>query len=669
MFKRILTLILLVLTIAPMAVEAATEYKIDEVFRKLYPRPEWYIKLTTEDGNWTFCYDILTDEIVPGHVYTLDDMLASDCQAYDNWERVSHKFAAATYCETYAEDGALTIEATATTTDGMDIVLHYGIDALPEPIGTISITTSDVELEDLTSRGAAMFVGKTDEYAVSIGLKCNDIPGEYNMDHSSSAQGDATLGKYLYESFCYIEPKGGDLISILDGHANVTATERGYNVDAQFLGEDAYLYDIHFTYEVPEPVETRILKCDNLVVNTTYVAQFGEIIYEASNEDWELELWVNSDKPFGYFSGNIVDAAYSVLTNRHTKEMFDLYYADFVVGTDENNIYLRGGMMARDKNYYILELTAPLTVDTRTVTLDIADARFFDNTDNGVMQFYGSSADGNQFVSIALKTYDPIYTPATFDRSQTHRDYTYVEEKEPAHVFYEPYIATISVIPQQDGSYDVEAYLRCDNLVNEEDHPLYIVRMHCTEDGDAQLGLKFDAQAIDFDAHIASADLELNIDYLEDGYVYLDGYDATTRASVSIEFNIDALDPEIGIPAGTYPINDSWQPGTVSLSRGVQDGVVWPTYAAYGDPDGSLDVPVWLVQSGTVTVSNVDGHLYAELQGKNSCNRDVHVTLGDSTVDAIKAIPAAPCAKNHKMLRDGQLLIKHGSRLYDVLGR
>ena len=660
--KRILLLFLLAFTLFPVVAQAATEYKIDEVFRKLYPRPEWYIKLTTADGNWTFCYDILTDEIEPGKVYTIDDMLKSDCQAYDNWERVSHKFETATYCETYAEDGTLMIEATATTADGMDIILHYGIDPLPDPIGFIDVTTSDVELEDLTSRGAAMFVGTTDDYTVSVGLKVRgtgiggtggEIPGYYAMDD-------------LYESFCYIEPKGGELIEILDGHANVTATERGYNVDAQFLGEDAYLYDIHFTYTVPEPLETRILKCDNLVVNTSYAAQFGEIIYEASNEDWELELWVNTDKPFGYFSGNIVDASYSVLTNRHTKEMMDLYYADFVVGTDENSVYLRGGMMARDKNYYILDLSAPLTVDTRTVTLDIPDARFFDNTDNGVLQLYGTSPDANQFVSIALKTSD--IEMATYDRSQTYRDYTYVEEYSPAHVFYEPYIATISVIPQDDGSINVEAYLRCDNLVDEEDHPLYIVRMHCTSDDDAQLGLRYDAQTLDYEAHIASDNIAIDDEFIDEGYVYLDAYDPDTRCSVSLEINIDALDPEIGIPAGTYPINDTWEPGTISASRGVQDGVVWPSYAAYGDPDGSLDVPVWLLQSGTATVSNVDGHLYLELTGLNSCNRSVHITLGDSPV-GIRPISNVSSAAPRKILLDRQLLIKHGSRLYDAAGR
>ena len=123
--KILKTLFLLIIfCFVPMVVEAATEYKIDDVSRKLYPRPEWYIKLTTEDGNWTFCYDILTDEIVPGKVYTIEEMLASDCQAYDNVERESHKFVTATYCETYDEKGTLMIEATATTTDGMDIILR-----------------------------------------------------------------------------------------------------------------------------------------------------------------------------------------------------------------------------------------------------------------------------------------------------------------------------------------------------------------------------------------------------------------------------------------------------------------------------------------------------------------------------------------------------------------
>lgn len=651
MKKYILMLLLGILSV-PAFADGAVEYQIDEVFRKLYPKPEWYIKLTTADNNWTFCYDILTDEIQPGKVYTIEDMQKSDCQAYDNWERVSHKFETATYCETYAEDGTLMIEATATTADGMDIILHYGIDPLPVAKDTIDVVTSDVELNDLTSRGAAMFVGTTEDYVVSVGIKGNQIPGEYTTDN-------------LYLSFCYIEPAGGELTGVLDGHATIVATERGYKLEAYLLGEDEHCYHAVFTYELPEPLETRILKCDNLVVNTSYASQFGEIIYEASNEDWELELWVNTDKPFGYFSGNIVDASYSVLTNRHTKEMMDLYYADFVVSTDENSVFLKGGMLARDKNYYILDLSCPLTEDTRSETLEIADAKFFDNTANGVLQFYGKTADGNKYVAIALKTTE--ITTATYDRSQTHRDYTYVEEYEPYHVFYEPYLGTINVIPQTDGSINVEAYLRCDNLVNEEDHPLFVVRMHCTAD-DVQLGLKFDAQNQDYEGSIAAEYVQLDDATLDEGYVFLDGYDPTTRCSVSLVFNIDALDKETGIPAGTYPINDTDAKGTVSASHGVADAIAGPSYAAYGDADGKLDVPVWLLQSGMVIVSNREGYLFVEVEALNSCNRRVHFTMGGvpSGIEALQSLAGTLPAK---ILRHHELLILQGGRTFDVVGR
>lgn len=658
MVKRFLTLFLLVLCCIPMIAQEPVEYHIDEVSRKLYPRPEWYIKLTTDDNHWTFCYDILTDEIVPGKVYTIDEMLKSDCQAYDNWERESHKFETATYCETYAPDGTLMIEGTATTADGMNIILHYGIDPLPVATDTVEVVTNNVELQDLTTRGAAIFVGETDDYVVSVGLKCKNIAGEYKTDD-------------LYLSFCYVEPRGGEFVEIIDGHATVEAVDRGYTIDGYFLAEDACCYHVLFTYQLPEPIETRILKCDNLVVNTTYAAQFGEIIYEASNEDWELELWVNTDKPFGYFSGNIVDASYSVLTNRHTKEMLDLYYADFVVGTDETTVFLRGGMMARDKNYYILELSAPLTVDTRTVELNIPDGGMFDNTANNVLQLYGTSPDGSQYVSIALKTTE--ITTSTFDRSQTYRDYTYVEEfTDDYPIFYEPYMATINIIPASDGGVDVEAYLRCDNLGNEEDHPLYIVRMHCLPE-DVQLGMKFDAQNADFEEHIAIENVAIDDSYIDDGYVWLDGYDPASRCTFSLEFNIDALDPVIGIPAGTYTVNDTWAKGTISASRGVEDGVVWPSYLGYGDADGSLDVPIWLLQTGTVTVANVDGKLSLELDGQNSCKRSVHLTVGAGSLGISPIVPSSSASRHdapaRKMYREGQLLIKRGSRLYDTLGR
>lgn len=651
--KKIITFLLLaVLSFPTIAHAEIVEYEIDQVSRKLYPRPEWYIKLTTADNHWVFCYDILTDEIVPGKVYTIDDMLKADCQAYDNEECESHKFATATYCETYAENGDLLIAATATTVDGMEISLHYGIEALPIATDTIEVVTNDVDLQDLTSRGAAIFVGKTEDLAFSVGIKGKQIAGEYKWDN-------------LYESFCYAELPSGEVVTMLDGHATIVATERGYNVDGYFLGEDAHCYHAVFTYEVPEPLETRVLRCDNLVVNTSYVAQFGEIIYEASNEDWELELWVNADKPLGFFEGSVVDASYSVLTNRHTKEMMDLYYATFTVGTDESNVYLKGGMLARDKNYYVLDLYSPLTVDTRTVELNIQNASYFDNTKDGVLQLYGTSEDGNQFVSIALKTYEIALS--TFDRSQTYRDYTYVEEKAPSHVFYEPYIATINMLPQTDGSIDIEAYLRCDNLVNEEDHPLYIVRMHCTAD-DVQLGLKFDAQNQDFDEHLDSNQLEFDTTTLEDGYVFLDGYDPVSRSSVSIEFNISSLDPEIGIPAGIYPINDTYAEGTVGASHGVQGNSVTPSYAAYGDAEGNLDVPVWYIQQGTVTVQNNNGQLYAEVEALNSCNRRIHITLGDYP-EGIRSIITDNASKRAKKLHQGKIIIQGGPRTYDAQGR
>lgn len=652
--KRLFTLLMLLVCTFPLVAEAATEYEIDDVFRKLYPRPEWYIKLTTSDGQWTFCYDILTDEIEPGRVYTLDDMLASDCQAYDNHERVSHKFTSATYCETYNEAGDIFIEATATTADGMDILLHYGIEALPIAIDTVQVVTNDVELQDMTSRGAAVFVGKTENCVLSVGTKGKEIAGEYNWDK-------------LYQSFCYAEPEGiGEPVYMLDGHATIEATERGYKVDGYFLGEDTHCYHAVFTYEVPEPIETRVIRCDNLVVNTTYTAQYGEIIYEASNEDWELELWVNSDKPLGTFSGNIVDAYYSVLTNRHTKEMMDLYYADFTVSTDDKYVILSGGMLARDKNYYILYLTAPLVENNRTVNIDISNGQFFDNTENGVLQFYGTSADNNLFVSLALKTNEIV--TSTYDRSQTHRDYTYVEEYKPYHIFYEPYMATINTIVKEDGSIDIEAYLRCDNLVNEEDHPLYVVRMHCTA-SEAQLGMKFDAQSLDFDEHLDSDKVQIDSNALEDGYVFLDGYDPTTRCTISLVFNINKLDPIISIPAGVYPINNTWQPGTVSSSGGVQDGVVWPSYAAYGDSEGSLDIPVWLLQEGTVTVSNNNGQLYAEVEALNSCKRRVHITIG-GTPEGISVVRGTSSDyTTRKMLRHDQLYIKRGTRTFDAQGR
>ena len=80
------------------------------------------------------------------------------------------------------------------------------------------------------------------------------------------------------------------------------------------------------------------------------------------------------------------------------------------------------------------------------------------------------------------------------------------------------------------------------------------------------------------------------------------------------------------IPEGEYAINDSWDYGTVLASTGYDpyNGAAPSLYATYTE-DGYLNVPLWFMVGGTVTVKHVDGQLSVEVNALNSYDQEVHI--------------------------------------------
>ena len=138
--------------------------------------------------------------------------------------------------------------------------------------------------------------------------------------------------------------------------------------------------------------------------------------------------------------------------------------------------------------------------------------------------------------------------------------------------------------------------------------------------------LKYDA---------TEADGALDVTYGADATVQLsngDGYSILTVASpdatneVDLAFFYDAADPETVIPVGTYTIDDSYTPGTVLASTGINNqGQVSLSFYANLDEEGYLVTPIYFLVSGTVEVTNVDGNLKVEVNAVNSNDVPIHI--------------------------------------------
>lgn len=120
--------------------------------------------------------------------------------------------------------------------------------------------------------------------------------------------------------------------------------------------------------------------------------------------------------------------------------------------------------------------------------------------------------------------------------------------------------------------------------------------------------------------------------------------------------------------AGTYPINDSYQPNTVQASPGGDEYMDYPSYLTT-DYEIGLDGkeyynPYYLV-SGTLEVVLSNGSANITLHATSYYGSTINATFVRSA-NAVEDIATQTDAI--KTLRDGQLLLRRGEATYTILG-
>ena len=127
------------------------------------------------------------------------------------------------------------------------------------------------------------------------------------------------------------------------------------------------------------------------------------------------------------------------------------------------------------------------------------------------------------------------------------------------------------------------------------------------------------------------------------------------------------LDPEIGIPAGVYPINGSWESGTTLACKGILPDGPAPSYVCYVDQEGYLDpMNLWCLVDGTVTIEKVNGKMKFEVDAINSYENSVKLHY-DGTTTAVENVNADN-TNIRKRIINGQLVIIRNGQTYDATG-
>jgi hypothetical protein len=151
-----------------------------------------------------------------------------------------------------------------------------------------------------------------------------------------------------------------------------------------------------------------------------------------------------------------------------------------------------------------------------------------------------------------------------------------------------------------------------------------------------------------------------NIDdqYLAQYNVFVvDAQDAQNN-TISIEFNVAAGTTEL--PAGVYPINESYDAGTVTA--GSINQYIYGSYAGSLDNEGYINIPLWLIVNGTVTVLE-NGVI--EVAATNTWGQGIYSRLGEYP-EGIENTEAG--VNTVKTVRNGQLIIIKNGVEYNAQG-
>jgi hypothetical protein len=218
------------------------------------------------------------------------------------------------------------------------------------------------------------------------------------------------------------------------------------------------------------------------------------------------------------------------------------------------------------------------------------------------------------------------------------------------------------VVTAADGKLNIEV-----NALNSNDVPVHIVMEY---DLNTKQGLQYDMTEGSLNVVYTDNDVvEVNTDYVaEDGVIYLNIDAADGSNTISVAFFAEAADPVIGIPAGTYPINDEQDYGTVMSSPGVQGGYIYPSFYGNMNAQGQITIPCYFMVGGQVVVENIENHLKVTIDALNSYDVPAHIVYEADPVGSAVENVTVDTTNASKVIENNQLFIMKEGVMYNVLG-
>lgn len=595
-----------------------------------------WVKLYDADGN-IYYFDVVvaegTQELALNQTYTLADML-TNYSYMKNAEGGKMAYASASLTKTvsmYEEQELVHFDAAFTDTLGNNYTLAYQQAPFIITGDTIDVVFTGNANKPVYAQGLCQLSAENDDYKIAFTFPC--------------AEG-APAGTYTEDDMNIQYTYVNDFEAV-SAHCVVAENNGTISLEGWILAKDGNVYHVTFSFTAPTAQSFETITATNLVLDDSYASYFGIIIAEASNEDYTVSMYLSSDDYLGTF-----DAEEVSLSIKDADGKIEIYEGTITVANTADGVSITGTVLGMNGVQYTLNLTYVIPEATSQETITMSGE--LTNYEGQAWQFIGQTSD--KMVTIAAYA---TSIPGTYGRSDLMADYTYVVKMVGSDTLYYHMVDANIVVAVNGQNATITGTLKGQNYYDNSDVIEFTLNLTATvEDYEEpqEQGNQYDNQDEGF--YYKFPEYTIDDQYLAQYNAFIvDAIDAENH-TISLEFNVAAGTTEL--PAGVYPINDTYAAGTVSA--GTVDQSIYGSFAGTLNAEGLVTVPLWLLNAGTVTVLE-NGVI--EVAATNTWGQGIYSRLGQYP----EGVENTEIKGNiRKVMEDGQIIILKDGKRFTTTG-
>lgn len=591
-----------------------------------------WVKLYDADEN-VYYFDVVvaegTSELALGQTYTLADMIPN--YSYMRGADGKMPYASASLTKTvtmYDEQELVHFAAAFTDTLGNNYTLTY--DQAPFIItgDTIDVVFTTNANKPIYDGGLCQLSAENNDYEIAFTFPC--------------AEG-APAGTYT-EDDMNLEYTFVNNYEAVSAHCVVAENNGTISLEGWILAKDGNVYHVMMSFTAPTAETFETITATNLVLDDSYASYLGIVIVGASNEDYTVSMYLPAENYFGTFSADEVS-----LSIEGADGEIEIYEGTITVANTATGVSITGTVLSMDGVQYTLNLQYVIPDATSQETISLSGT--LTDVQGQAWQFIGKTSD--KYVSIAAYS---TSIPGTYGRADLAADYTYIVKFVGADTLFYGMVDANIVVAVSGTNATITGTLKGQNYDDASDVIEFTLNLTATVEDSGEQGNQYDAQDEGF--YLKFPSYNIDDQYLAQYNVLIAEATDAENNTISLEFNVEA--GATGLAAGVYPINDTYAAGTVSA--GSVDQSIYGSFAGSLDAEGYVNIPLWLIVEGTVTVLE-NGVI--EVAATNTWGQGIYSRLGEYP-EGIENTDTKAAAV--KVVRNGQLLIIKNGVEYNAQG-